>query len=138
MIDEVSFVVKAGDGGDGQVSFSRDKNGPNGGPDGGNGSNGGSIYIESNSNINTLYNLAGRKNIFAENGKNGKRGRRNPEKTADITLEVPVGTMVYNAHTDKLILDMNKPGMRFCLAHGGKGGEGNWRFKSSTNVTPME
>jgi len=138
MIDEASFVAKAGNGGDGQVSFRREKNRPKCGPDGGNGGRGGSIYVESTSNINTLRNLAGRKKIFAENGARGKRGRPNAKKTDDIILQVPVGTMIYNAGTSELLVDLDKSGMRFCLARGGKGGKGNWCFKSSTNVYPTE
>ena len=138
MIDEVSFVAKAGDGGDGQVSFRREKNGPNSGPDGGNGSNGGSIYIEADSNINTLCEFAGRTRIVAENGENGKRGHNNPKKTPDITCKVPIGTMIYNATTNRLVLDLNKSGMRYCIAQGGKGGLGNWRFKSSNDVAPTK
>ena len=138
MIDEASFVAKAGKGGDGQVSFRREKNRPNGGPDGGNGSRGSSIYVESNHSINTLRGFAGRKRIVAENGARGKRGIREGEKTEDITLQVPIGTAIYNADTGKLIIDMDKPGMRFCLARGGKGGKGNWCFKSPTNVSPIE
>jgi len=138
MIDEASFVAKAGNGGDGQVSFRREKNRPKAGPDGGNGSIGGSIYLESNSNLNTLRDLAGKKHIVAETGARGKRGRATPKKTEDITLQVPVGTMVYNADTSELLVDLDKSGMRFCLACCGKGGKGNWCFKSSTNVTPTE
>ena len=138
MIDEVSFVAKAGDGGDGQVSFRRQKNCPKGGPDGGNGGRGGSIYVETTPNLNTLRSLAGRKRIIAENGARGRRDRKSAKKTEDLTLKVPVGTMIYNADTGELLVDLNKPGMRFCLALGGKGGKGNWYFRSSTNTYPTE
>jgi GTP-binding protein len=138
MIDEARFVAKAGNGGDGQVSFRSEKNRPKCGPDGGNGSHGGSIYIESKNSLNTLRNLSGRRRIFAKNGKHGKTGSSHPLKTDDITLRVPVGTMIYNADTNELIVDLNKAGMKFCLAKGGKGGKGNWRFKSSTNVSPKQ
>jgi len=138
MIDEASFVAKAGNGGDGQVSFRREKNRPKGGPDGGNGGRGGFIYVESTLSINTLRDFAGRKRIVAKNGAHGKSGRCNAEKTEDIILRVPVGTMIYNADTDELLVDLDKPGMKFCLARGGRGGKGNWRFKSSANVSPIE
>ncbi|MFH1424350.1 MAG: GTPase ObgE [archaeon] len=138
MIDEASFVVKAGNGGDGQVGFRREKNRPKCGPDGGNGGQGGSIYVETTTNLNTLSDLFGRHLIVAKNGANGKNGRAYAKRTEDTTLQIPVGTMIYNADTGRLIVDLDKPGMRFCLARGGKGGTGNWCFRSSTNVYPKE
>lgn len=136
MIDEASFLVKAGDGGDGRVSFRREKYVPKGGPDGGDGGKGGSIYLKTEDNLNTLRFYAGKDRFVAENGQKGGKAKRHGRNSQDIILKVPVGTMVYEYETNKLLIDLNQSNKSFCLVKGGQGGYGNFYFRSSTNTTP--
>ena len=134
MIDEVEFIVKAGDGGNGRVSFRREKYVPKGGPDGGDGGRGGSIYLVSSPHFNTLRWFAGKAQITAPSGGNGGSRKSSGANGTDIMLQVPLGTLVYA--DGQLLADLAQPDQRLCLAQGGQGGRGNTRFKSATNQTP--
>lgn len=136
MIDEVSFSVKAGDGGNGSVSFRREKYAPKGGPDGGDGGNGGSVWLLAQKGINTLSFFSGRDRFEAPDGGRGSKRKRHGENASDITLKVPVGTVVYEGTTQ--LFDLVEDGQKACLAKGGVGGRGNFQFRSSVNTTPQE
>lgn len=136
MIDEVSFSVKAGDGGNGSVSFRREKYAPKGGPDGGDGGNGGSVWLLAQKGINTLSFFSGRDRFEAPDGGKGSKRKRHGENAPDITLKVPVGTVVYEGTTQ--LFDLVEDGQKACLAKGGVGGRGNFQFRSSVNTTPQE
>jgi GTP-binding protein len=135
-IDEAKIRVEAGDGGNGCCSFLRLKFMPNGGPDGGDGGDGGSIYFEADEGINTLIDYRYTRLHKAQAGEKGQ-GRNSAGKGGDdLTLRVPVGTMVYDEDTDELIADLTKHGQSICIAKGGSHGVGNARFKSSVNRSP--
>jgi len=138
MIDEACFTIKAGDGGNGVVHFRRMKFVPKGGPDGGDGGNGGSVYIQTDPNLNTLRFFAGKDRFGAKNGEPGREKKMHGKNSEDVVLKVPVGTIIYDDETDQIIADLHKPDSRLCLAKGGRGGRGNWHFRSSTNTTPVE
>lgn len=140
MVDYAQIIIRAGKGGDGSVHFRREKFEPKGGPDGGNGGDGGSVYIETDTNLNTLQNFRFKKKFEAENGGEGRGEKMSGKDGEDITLLVPVGTLVRQViNGDKrIIADLDKPGIRMRLAKGGKGGFGNWHFRGPTNQTPME
>jgi GTP-binding protein len=138
MIDEARFMVIGGDGGNGRVSFRREKYVPKGGPDGGDGGMGGSVYIETDPNLNTLRFFAGKDRFEAEDGQGGKSKKQRGRNGKDIVLSVPAGTVVYDADTDQQVIDLCQAGTRHCLVAGGMGGKGNWYFRSSTNTTPRQ
>jgi GTP-binding protein len=136
--DEARIEVHAGDGGDGSASMRREKNVPRGGPDGGDGGRGGSIYAVADANINTLIDYRFTRIYRAKPGENG-RGRDQYGKGADdIVLRVPVGTVIKEADGGAVIADLARDGERALLAKGGKGGIGNIHFKSSTNRAPRQ
>ncbi len=136
--DEAKVEVIAGNGGDGSASFRREKFVPRGGPDGGDGGRGGSIYAEADANLNTLIDFRYTRIFRAKSGENG-RGRDQYGKGADdIVLLVPVGTVIRDAETGATIADLAKSGERALLAKGGKGGIGNLHFKSSVNRAPRQ
>jgi GTP-binding protein len=135
-IDEARIRVEAGDGGNGCCSFLRLKFMPQGGPDGGNGGDGGSIFLEADENLNTLVDYRFTKRFRARNGEKG-RGRDCTGKAGDeLILKVPVGTIIYDEDTDELIADLAQQGERVCVAKGGAHGVGNAKFKSSVNRSP--
>ena len=135
-IDEAKIRVDAGDGGNGCCSFLRLKFMAEGGPDGGDGGDGGSIFLLADENINTLVDYRYTKTFLAKNGEKG-RGRNCSGKAGeDLTLRVPVGTMIYDQDTDELIGDLTHHGQTMCVAIGGAHGIGNTRFKSSVNRSP--
>lgn len=136
MIDEISLIIKAGDGGDGSVSFRREKFVPKGGPDGGDGGNGGSVYLETDPGLNTLEFFAGKDFLESQSGGGGAKRKRKGRHGADLVLKVPVGTQVHER--DRLVADLAEPGQRILIARGGEGGLGNWQFRSPTNTTPRE
>ncbi len=140
MVDEAIFSVKAGDGGNGAVHFRREKYIPKGGPDGGDGGNGGSIWLVVESGINTLHFFAGKDIFGADDGRHGSKRNRHGADGEDVEILVPMGTIVYQKTEDgwKEMFDLVEHGQRVCVAEGGKGGRGNWHFKSSTNTTPQE
>ena len=136
--DEARIEVVAGSGGDGSASFRREKFVPRGGPDGGDGGRGGSIYAEADANLNTLIDFRYKRIFRADSGENG-RGRDQYGKGAeDILLRVPVGTVIRDAASGATLADLAKNGERALLAKGGKGGIGNLHFKSSVNRAPRQ
>ncbi len=137
-VDEATIDVKAGDGGNGCVSFRREKYIPFGGPDGGDGGDGGSVYLVADSNLNTLADFRFERRFQAQRGENG-RGRNCTGKSgADREVRVPVGTLVYQDDTDELMGDLVEDGQRLLVARGGFHGLGNLRYKSSTNRAPRQ
>lgn len=137
-IDEVNIEVGSGDGGDGKVSFRREKFVPYGGPDGGNGANGGNVFFEGDENINTLVNFRGRKVYKASNGGGGQGSQMDGATGEDYIIKVPVGTLIFNSEDGTLIDDITAHGQRKLLAEGGRGGLGNTYFKTPTNQAPRK
>ncbi len=135
-VDKVKIFVKAGDGGNGMVSFRREKYVPKGGPDGGDGGDGGFVILRANPNLSTLLNFKYQRKFVAENGQHGKGKKQAGKSGQDTIIEVPVGTLVKDADTGELIADLDKPGMMVCVARGGKGGRGNTHFATSIMRTP--
>lgn len=137
-IDEVIIEVVAGKGGNGCVSFRREKFIPHGGPDGGDGGNGGSIIFEASESLNTLIDLRYQRLYRARGGDSGSGALRTGKSGEDMIIAVPVGTMVYDADTLEFIGDLATIGERLCVAKGGLHGVGNSKFKSSTNRAPRQ
>lgn len=137
-IDEARIEVIAGCGGNGAVSFRREKFVPRGGPDGGDGGNGGSIYAIADENVNTLVDYQFVKTYRAKNGQNGRAKACHGKSAKDITLSMPVGTVILDEETAQVIADLRHTKAHVCLLHGGKGGVGNLRFKSSINRAPRQ
>lgn len=137
MIDTATITVKAGNGGDGLVSFRREKYIPKGGPWGGDGGTGGSIYFYVDPNINTLTQFRRQRKYEAGKGMPGMTNRKKGKDGDDLTIHVPAGTVVKNAE-GKTLYDLTKPGETVLIQEGGQGGLGNWHFKSSVNRTPMQ
>jgi GTP-binding protein len=137
-VDEAVIEVHAGDGGNGAVSFRREKYIPRGGPDGGDGGRGGSIWLVADRNINTLIEYRYARIHRAKRGENGRGADQFGKGADDIVLQVPVGTVVYDADTDVQIADLAHDGERALVAKGGRGGLGNLNFKSSTNRAPRQ
>lgn len=135
-VDEVTIQVKAGDGGDGCVSFRREKYIPFGGPNGGDGGDGGSVYLLGDANLNTLADFRHVRTFKAERGENGKGDNCTGKSGEDLLIHVPVGTIVRNLDTDEVIGDVTEAGQKLLVAQGGFHGLGNTRFKSSTNRAP--
>ena len=135
-VDHVIIYVKSGKGGDGVVSWRREKFVDKGGPDGGDGGKGGSIIAKGNAQMWTLLDLRYRKFIQAENGANGEGGRRTGKSGKNEILEVPLGTVIYDAETHELIGEILEDQQEIVIAEGGKGGLGNWHFRSANNQTP--
>ncbi|MCX8028767.1 MAG: GTPase ObgE [Brevinematales bacterium] len=135
--DMVRIKVIAGKGGDGCVSFRREKYVPKGGPDGGDGGKGGDCIIVVNPNLSTLSHIYDNQVFRAQNGENGSGRKCHGANGKDVIIEVPKGTQVIDANTNKLIVDMTNVD-RFVVARGGKGGLGNWHFRSSTNQAPTQ
>ncbi len=137
-LDQVKIYVKAGNGGDGSPSFRREKFIEYGGPDGGDGGKGGSVILKSERNLNTLIDFRYQQHHKAERGENGMGQNKTGRSGTDLILKVPVGTQVFEEDNKTLIYDFTKPSEEFVTAHGGKGGLGNSRFKSSTNRAPRK
>ena len=135
-LDKAKIIIKAGDGGKGVVSFYRDKNTPNGGPDGGDGGNGGNIIFRADSSINTLYNFKFKRKFVAENGNDGGKYHKTGKSGEDLFINVPCGTVIYDAKTNKVIADMHSHGQLFTAYKGGLGGKGNNYFATSTRQAP--
>lgn len=134
-VDRATLTVRAGDGGNGAVSFRREKYIPKGGPDGGDGGRGGDVVFVADENLNTLLDFQGKTQIKAPSGEPGRGKQQYGLAGEDLIVRVPPGTLVYNDETGELIVDLG-PGQRHIVAKGGKGGRGNDRFKTSTNQTP--
>ncbi|MDO5356992.1 MAG: GTPase ObgE [Conchiformibius sp.] len=137
-IDEAKIEVAAGRGGNGAVSFRREKFVPRGGPDGGDGGKGGSVYALADENINTLVEYRFVKRYQAKNGEKGHGSDRYGAGADDIELRMPVGTLIRDADTGETVADLTAHGQRVCLARGGRGGLGNIHFKSSVNRAPKQ
>ena len=137
-IDEARIEVTAGDGGNGVVSFRREKFIPKGGPDGGDGGKGGSVIAVADRNINTLIDFRFSRKHIARNGERGRGSDRYGAAAEDIILRMPVGTQIFDNETDELIFDLVAHDQSFVLAKGGDGGMGNIHFKSSTNRAPKK
>lgn len=135
-IDEVSLTVQSGCGGRGCVSFRRERFIPRGGPDGGNGGRGGDVRLVAREGRRTLYPFRFQRLFKAENGAPGQGDQRSGRSGGDLTLEVPPGTLVFDADTGELIRDLVAPGDAVVVATGGRGGKGNTHFKTSTHQTP--
>ncbi|RJP27787.1 MAG: GTPase ObgE [Candidatus Omnitrophota bacterium] len=137
-IDQVKVQLKAGDGGDGIVSFRREKYVPFGGPDGGDGGEGGHIILRVHRGLNTLEKIHSQPFYHAGGGKRGGKNNRTGANGESLILEVPPGTIVKNAETNETIIDMEETDGEFIVAHGGRGGKGNTRFATPTNQAPYK
>lgn len=137
-IDEAKIDVVAGRGGNGAVSFRREKFVPRGGPDGGDGGRGGSVFAVADENTNTLVEYRFVKRYQAKNGEKGHGSDRYGAGAEDIELKMPVGTLIRDVDTDEIVADLTQHGQRVCLVRGGKGGLGNLHFKSSVNRAPKQ
>jgi GTP-binding protein len=136
-VDEAKIFVKAGDGGNGCIAFRREKYVPRGGPSGGDGGNGGSIYLEANPNDNTLLRYRYNREFKADRGRHGEGSNCTGHSGADMILQVPVGTLVFDEH-GATIADLATAGQRVLIAHGGRGGRGNQHFAKPWHQAPRE
>lgn len=137
-IDEVIITVKAGDGGNGCLAFRREKFVPRGGPSGGDGGHGGNVIMEASPHHNTLLHFRFNPEHNAERGRHGEGSNRTGRNGHDVTLPVPVGTIVYNAETGEQLADFTANAQRQVIAQGGRGGRGNARFATATHQAPTE
>jgi GTP-binding protein len=136
LVDEAEITVTAGNGGNGCIAFRREKFIPLGGPNGGDGGNGGDVWLQADENLNTLVDFRHETRFKAERGEGGMGSQMYGKAGTDKTILVPVGTVVHNVDTDEVIGDLTEHGQRLLVARGGKGGLGNMHFKSSINRTP--
>ncbi len=137
-LDSAQIEVRSGKGGDGCVSFRRQKYIPKGGPDGGNGGDGGSVILVADPNVETLLDFAGRHHWQADHGEPGRGKQQYGAKADDLEILLPPGTQVFDDETGELLVDLDKPGRRVVIAEGGKGGFGNEHFKTAVHQTPRE
>ncbi len=137
-VDEATIEVRAGDGGNGCVSFRREKYIPFGGPDGGDGGDGGGIYLQADSSINTLVDFRHNRKFLAQRGGNGMGRNCTGKSGEDLVIKVPVGTIVHEDDTEETIGELLRDGQQLLVARGGFHGLGNTRFKSSTNRAPRQ
>jgi GTP-binding protein len=137
-VDEAKILVKAGDGGNGCVAFRREKYVPRGGPSGGDGGHGGSVYLEANPNDNTLLRYRYNREFKADRGRHGEGSNCTGVSGADMILKVPVGTLVFDEENEELLADLKRPGQKVLVAHGGKGGRGNQHFAKPWHQAPRE
>ena len=135
-LDRVKIRVKAGDGGNGVTAFRREKFVPRGGPSGGDGGRGGSVWLESDEGLNTLLHLRYNPEHKAERGRHGEGSNRHGKDGEDVTVRVPVGTQVFEAGSSELLFDFTEPEQRYMAAKGGKGGWGNAHFATPTRRAP--
>jgi GTP-binding protein len=137
-VDEASIHVKGGDGGDGCVSFRREKYVPRGGPNGGDGGKGGDVIIVADPNLNTLLDLVSKAKYVAASGEHGKTKNMHGANGADVVIRVPVGTVVTDTGRKIMIADLDQAGRSVTVAHGGRGGRGNAHFATPVNQVPTE
>ena len=137
-VDEAVISLFAGNGGNGCVSFRREKFIPLGGPDGGDGGDGGSIWLQADENLNTLIDFRHQRQFRAQRGENGMGRQMFGKAGEDVTIRVPIGTEIVNVATDEIIGDLTEDGQRILVARGGHGGKGNVHFKSSLNRAPRK
>lgn len=135
-VDYVKVFCRSGNGGPGSMHLHREKFVPRGGPDGGDGGRGGHVYLKGNNQLWTLIHLKYKRHIFAEHGESGSGSRSSGADGADITIEVPLGTVAYDAETREVICEITEHDQSVVLMKGGRGGLGNWHFRSATNQTP--
>jgi GTP-binding protein len=135
-VDEAQITITAGIGGEGCASFRREKFIPKGGPDGGNGGQGGAVWFQAVENTHTLYDFRSQKNFAAEDGKPGRSGLCTGKNGQELILKVPVGTMIRNKETGEIMADLVRDGQKILLARGGRGGKGNAGFVSSIRQAP--
>src|SRR5580704_4421104 len=137
-VDEAKIFVKAGNGGNGCVAFRREKYVPRGGPSGGDGGNGGSVYLEANPNDNTLLRYRYNREFKADRGRHGEGSNCTGHSGEDMILTVPVGTLVYDEQSGDLLADLTTAGQRVTVVHGGHGGRGNQHFAKPWHQAPRE
>jgi GTP-binding protein len=137
-IDQAQITVRGGRGGNGCISFRREKFVPRGGPDGGDGGNGGSVVLAADENVNTLLAFRRRRRFEAGRGAHGQGSNKHGRSGADIRIRVPVGTIIREQPSGRQLADMVRPGQEIVAAAGGKGGRGNARFASATHQAPRE
>jgi len=135
-VDEAQILVKAGDGGNGCVSFRREKFIPKGGPNGGDGGKGGDVFFHAVDNIDTLTDFAGKHHWQAQKGQPGSGNNKHGASGDDLIIKVPPGTLIYDTDLDLMLKDMNEVGLKVCVCRGGRGGKGNKAFATPTNQTP--
>lgn len=135
-VDKARIVIKAGDGGDGCASFHREKFVTRGGPDGGDGGRGGNVVFVADSNMDTLLDFKFARFFRAENGEKGRAARSSGKNGQDLIIKVPVGTLVRDVETGAIAADLNEPGRRKIVLHGGRGGKGNSRFATPSKQSP--
>ena len=135
-IDYSKIYVKSGNGGDGAVAFRREKYVPKGGPAGGNGGKGGDVIFIPDSNLSTLLDFRYKRKYMAEDGDNGGSSLKDGKGGNDLVIKVPVGTIIKEAETGEIILDLLEAGKEYIIAKGGRGGKGNSNFATPTNQTP--
>ena len=134
--DRAKIYIRSGKGGDGHVSFRREKYVPDGGPDGGDGGDGGSVYFEVDEGLNTLTDYRHKHKFCAQNGEEGGKKNCRGKNGADIVLKVPEGTVIKEESTGKVIADMSGDNRRYMILKGGKGGNGNQHYATSTMQAP--
>jgi GTP-binding protein len=137
-VDYAEIEVQAGHGGDGHVSFRREKYVPKGGPDGGDGGKGGDVAVVADVNMNTLLDFKHKRIFKAKPGKSGGKRNKSGSDGRDVIIKLPPGTIVKNSETGEIVVDLKPNGEPFIVARGGKGGKGNTHFKSPTNQTPRK
>ena len=137
-VDTLSITVQAGNGGNGRVSFRREKYVAKGGPDGGDGGHGGNIIFKTSKKISTFLDLSNKKTYKSGHGEDGKARKQTGKSGQDCIIDVPCGTSIYNAETNQLITDLTKDNETFIIASGGKGGKGNIHFSTSRIQTPRK
>ncbi len=135
-VDYVKVYVTSGNGGKGSTHLRREKYVAKGGPDGGDGGRGGHVIIKGNKNLWTLYHFKFKKHFRAGHGEHGSKNRSTGADGEDVYLEVPLGTVVRDTETNRILFEITEDGQEKIIAQGGKGGRGNWHFKSATNQTP--
>jgi GTPase len=135
-VDYVKLFCRSGNGGPGSTHYHREKYIAKGGPDGGDGGRGGHVILRANTNYWTLIHLRFARHVFAEHGSSGSGARSSGKAGSDIYIDVPVGTVVFDAETGEFLCDVTEPGQEVILLKGGRGGMGNWNFRTATNQTP--
>jgi len=136
-LDHIQLSVEAGHGGAGSTHFRREKSMEKGGPDGGDGGLGGSVFVRASRALNTLNLYRSVRRFEAGRGKNGEGNLRRGPDGEDVVLDVPLGTVIRDADSGETLAELMADGEQVCVARGGRGGQGNWHFRSSTNRTPM-
>ena len=135
-IDRANIFVKSGRGGDGIVAFHREKYVNAGGPDGGDGGKGGDVIFTVDTGMSTLMDFRYKRKFAAQNGESGRKNKMTGKSGADLYVKVPQGTVVKNSDTDEILADLTEPGQKVVIAKGGRGGQGNMHFATSTRQIP--